>query len=218
MLKLIAFDFDGTLADSVEFCLSTFDVIFAKYLGDKAPSREEVYQCFGMNEPGVIRHFLGKENPEAEQEFYRIHRQLHPEKCPAPYSGVIDLLDFLKKKGLEMTILTGRSETTCQISMECLNMGHYFSKFQYGSPEKSDKSDHFLKLLKDTGLKREEILYIGDAVSDVTACRKAEITCLSAAWASSARVDELEKINPGLVFYSVEDMKKYLADFLDARG
>ena len=196
MIKLIAFDFDGTLADSVDFCLSVFDVIFEKYMGDKAPGREEVYQSFGMNEPGVIRHFLGKENPEAEQDFYRIHRQLHPEKCPAPYPGVIALLDFIKAKG---------------ISMECLNMGHYFSAFQYGSPEKNDKCGHLLKLLADTGLKSDEILYIGDAVSDVTACKAANVKCLAAAWASSARVEELEKINPGLVFRSVDDLKTYLS-------
>lgn len=214
MIKLIAFDFDGTLADSVDFCLSVFDIIFAKYMGDKAPCREEVYQSFGMNEPGVIRHFLGKENPEAEQEFYRIHRQLHPEKCPAPYPGTIELLDYIRGKGIPMTILTGRSETTCQISMECLNMGHYFSSFQYGSPEKNDKCGHLLKLLADTGLNNDEILYIGDAVSDATACQAAGVTCLSAAWASSARVEELEKINPGLVFRSVDAIKNYLAEKL----
>ena len=210
MLKLAAFDFDGTLADSVEFCLAVFDVVFKKYMGDKAPDREAVYQNFGMNEPGVIRFFLGKENPEAEQDFYRIHRELHMEKCPEPYPGVISLLDFLKEKGIEMTILTGRSETTCQISMECLKMGHYFSRFQYGSPEKNDKCGHLLKLLQDTGLQKDEILYIGDALSDITACKAAGITCLSAAWASSARINELEKNNPGLVFYSVESMKDYL--------
>ena len=95
--------------------------------------------------------------------------------------------------------------------MECLNMGHYFSAFQYGSPEKNDKCGHLLKLLADTGLKSDEILYIGDAVSDVTACKAANVKCLAAAWASSARVEELEKINPGLVFRSVDDLKTYLS-------
>ena len=93
-------------------------------------------------------------------------------------------------------------------------MGHYFSSFQYGSPEKNDKCGHLLKLLSDTGLNKEEILYIGDAVSDATACKAAGVTCLSAAWASSARIEELEKVNPGLVFRAVDDMKKYLEEIL----
>ena len=64
--------------------------------------------------------------------------------------------------------------------------------------------------MEERGLKRDEIIYIGDAVSDVEACIKAGVTCLTAAWAKSARIPELEKINPGLVFKSVADMKKYL--------
>ena len=55
MLKCIAFDFDGTLADSVDFCLQVFGRVFQKYMGDKAPDQEAIYQNFGMNEPGVIR-------------------------------------------------------------------------------------------------------------------------------------------------------------------
>ena len=30
MYKLIAFDFDGTLADSVDFCLHVFELVFKK--------------------------------------------------------------------------------------------------------------------------------------------------------------------------------------------
>ena len=42
MIKHVAFDFDGTLADSVEFCLAVFDKVFAKYMGEKAPDREAI--------------------------------------------------------------------------------------------------------------------------------------------------------------------------------
>ena len=212
MIKQIAFDFDGTLADSVDFCLAVYDIVFKKYMGEKAPAKEEVYQSFGMNEPGVIRHFFGKENPEAVETFNHYHRKLHAEMCPEPYPGIIDLLDYLKGTGVSMTILTGRSEETCKISMECLNMGHYFSGFQYGSAEKNDKCAQLLKLISEPGLKNDEIVYVGDAVSDATSSQAAGVKCLSAAWAKSARLDELEKINPGLVFRTVEDLKKYFRE------
>ena len=214
MLKLVAFDFDGTLADSVDFCLAVYLSVFQKFMGENAPDREQIYQTFGMNEPGVIRHFLGDASPEAEQEFYRLHRQLHAEMCPEPYPGILPFLDFLKEKGILLTILTGRAETTCQISMECLNMGHYFSRYQYGSPVKNDKCAQLLKLMEETGLTRDEIVYVGDAVSDAEACKAANVTCLSAAWAKTARIGELERINPGLIFRSVEEMQNYISEHL----
>jgi phosphoglycolate phosphatase-like HAD superfamily hydrolase len=70
MLKLAAFDFDGTLADSVDFCLSVFDKVFERFMGENAPTREDIYQTFGMNEPGVIRHFMQRFEPEADEYFY----------------------------------------------------------------------------------------------------------------------------------------------------
>ena len=212
MIKLAAFDFDGTLADSVDFCLACFDKVFVRFMGDNAPCREDIYQTFGMNEPGVIRHFMGGFVPEAEEYFYDLHRNLHKEWCSDVYPGCRDLLDFLQGKNIPMTILTGRSETTCRISLEVLNLGKYFINMQTGSPEKNDKASQMRFLLEKYNLQADEMVYIGDAVSDAEAAQRAGVKCLSAAWAKSARISELEKINPGLVFQTVEDMQKYIAE------
>jgi phosphoglycolate phosphatase len=57
-------------------------------------------------------------------------------------------------------------------------------------------------------------VYIGDAVSDVEACRASGVKCFSAAWAKSARLAELEQINPGLVFHSPDAMIGYLQEHI----
>ena len=210
MIKLVAFDFDGTLADSVDFCLSCFDMVFERFMGDKAPSREAIYQTFGMNEPGVIRHFMGGFVPEAEEYFYELHRKLHQEWCNDLYPGCRQLLDFLQEKSVPMSILTGRSEITCKISLEILDLGKYFINMQNGSPEKNDKAAQMRFLLEKYNLQPEELVYVGDAVSDVESAHRAGVKCLSAAWAKTARIAELEKVNPGLVFTRVDDMQNYI--------
>ena len=212
MIKLVAFDFDGTLADSVDFCLTCFDKVFEKFMQENAPSREEIYQTFGMNEPGVIRHFMGGFVPDAEEYFYTLHRNLHKEWCPDVYPGCRDLLDFLQAHAVPMTILTGRSDTTCRISLEILGLEKYFCNIQTGSPEKNDKASQMSFLLEKYALQPEELVYVGDAVSDAESAHRAGVKCLSAAWAKSARVAELEKINPGLVFTYVKDMQRYLTE------
>lgn len=212
MIKHIAFDFDGTLADSVDFCLAVFDKVFEKYMGKNAPEREQVYLNFGMNEPGVIRFFMGEWNAEAENDFYRFHRELHTQFCPEPFPGMVELLQFLKEHDIAMSIITGRSETTCNISLELLHLQHFFSGAQYGSPEKNDKAGQLRKVMQKNKLNADEFIYIGDAFSDVAACRAAGVKCLSAAWASTARISELEKVNPGLVFTSVAEMKHFIRD------
>ena len=212
MIKLVAFDFDGTLADSVDFCLTCFEKVFEKFMGDKAPCREDIYQTFGMNEPGVIRYFMGGFVPEAEEYFYTLHRELHTQWCADVYPGCRELLDFLQSKAVPMTILTGRSETTCRISLEVLALNNYFVDMQNGSPEKNDKAAQMRNLLNKFNIQPDELVYVGDAVSDAEAAQRAGVKCLSAAWAKSARIADLNAINPGLVFRQVKDMQQYIAE------
>lgn len=211
MYKLIAFDFDGTMADSVDFCLGVFDLVFEKHLGKNAPTREDIYQNFGMNEAGVINHYMGSIDQTAVEDFNRWHRELHSKMCPETFPGIIDLLKFLKSKGVRLTVLTGRSEATFKISMDFLKLNEYFESVQNGSAERNDKAAQLRKLMVANNLKPEELAYVGDAVSDAESSANAGVDCLSAAWAKSARIAELEKINPGKVFTSVKSMQEYLA-------
>ena len=208
-LNVIAFDFDGTLADSVELCLAVFDRVLRARLGDAAPSRDELLDIFGVSEPGILRRYLGDDAPAAEQEFYRILRELHPVMCPDVMPGVRELLGSLHRR-VRLVMLTGRCETTGRIALECLRLAEYFSDFRFGSPERNAKAAQLRALPGDLGVDPGEVCYVGDAVSDVRACREAGIRCLSAAWSSSAWTRELEEVNPGLVFPSIAALKKYL--------
>ena len=214
-MKVIAFDFDGTLADSVELCLAVFDRVLRAHLGDAAPSRDEVLSIFGVNEPGILRRYLGDAAPAAEREFYRILRELHPVMCPDVMPGVRELLESLRRR-VPLVLLTGRCETTGRIALECLRLDGYFSAFRFGSAECNAKAAQLRALPGDFGVDPGELCYVGDAVSDVRACREAGIRCLSAAWSSSAWTRELEEVNPGLVFPSVAALRDYLEARLPA--
>ena len=215
MIKLISFDFDGTLADSVDFCLEVFDIIFKKYMKEKAPAREDIFGCFGMNEEGVLRHFMGEDyKEEYMKEFAGYHKELHGKMCPDVFPHIREFLDFLKEKGVILTILTGRSAMTANISLEYLKIKDYFSFVQTGRAESTDKSFQLKLLMEKYSLTAEEVLYIGDGVSDVTSSRKASIKCLSAAWAKSARMEALKEVNGSLLFTSVKDMQNFLEEKL----
>ena len=53
-------------------------------------------------------------------------------------------IEFLKSKGVKLGIVTGRSETTCNISLEFLKMTQYFDFFYYGDTNKNDKAGQLL--------------------------------------------------------------------------
>ena len=71
-------------------------------------------------------------------------------------------------------------------------------------------------IMAQSGCSAEELLYIGDAVSDITACKEAGVRCLSCAWSPVVDAAQLETLNPGLVFSTVEELSAYLKKELQA--
>jgi phosphoglycolate phosphatase/pyrophosphatase PpaX len=61
-----------------------------------------------------------------------------------------------------------------------------------------------------TGLHKEEIIYIGDAPSDVKASREAGIAVIGAGWAPTAEPEALQAMKPDELFYSVKDLSDWL--------
>lgn len=70
--------------------------------------------------------------------------------------------------------------------------------------------NNIIKLLKKYCINKNEFCYVGDALSDVVACREVSVTCLSAAWSNSVDLKELKKINPNHIFNDVCSLKIFL--------
>ena len=66
------------------------------------------------------------------------------------------------------------------------------------------------EVIEEFSLGREEVLYVGDAPSDVKACRDCRIRIAAAAWAPTASIRELEEMHPDFVFTSVADFFDFL--------
>ena len=85
-----------------------------------------------------------------------------------------------------------------------------FDRVETGSSEKNRKSEAMNDILLYYKLKPDEMVYIGDTVSDIEACNAVGIQCLSAAWAVSTVYEQLEKYNSGHVFSSIQLLREYL--------
>lgn len=70
--------------------------------------------------------------------------------------------------------------------------------------------NNMIKLLKKYCINKDEFCYVGDALSDVVACREVSVTCISAAWSNGVGLEELKKINPNHIFNDVCSLKIFL--------
>ena len=208
MIKMIAFDFDGTIADTLPMCIEIFKKSVSPYAGHEL-SESEIMQTSGLNEKGMIKSIINDNWEPALNDFYINYEKMH-EICNKPFPGISDLITFLKEKNIIVSLITGKGKKTCYTSLCKLNMKNCFEDILTGNEKYRNKSDSIKSLLKKHSVKNNEFYYIGDAVSDVKACIQSNVTCLSAAWADNCDIQSLNDINPNLTFYSVIDLKKYL--------
>ena len=211
MLKAVIFDFDGTIGDTLKLVIESIREAVSPFM-DRELSDDEIADTFGPIEEGSILKFVDeKDYEEACKLLYDAYARLHREITPKPFAGVVDLIKYLKSKNLIVILATGKGAKTCEISLKQYQMENLFDKVKTGNPFKNNKAENFRELLADYKLQPDEMIYIGDTVSDIVSCREVGIRCLSASWITSCLdAQKLEAHNAGNVFYSIASLECYL--------
>ncbi|GFH93042.1 pyrophosphatase PpaX [Lachnospiraceae bacterium] len=207
MFKIVAFDMDGTIADTIPMCIKAFRNSISPYTGHEL-SREEILHTFGLNETGMVKAVVSQNWESAIEDFYCQYELLHNE-VTSTFPGILELIAFLKKKNITVALITGKGEKSCTITLKKLGLQKIFDETLYGSEISPNKKKNMEYLLKKYSISKEEFCYIGDTVQDIKDCQDIGVVCFSAAWQESVNADILEKENPDYVFYCVNDLYEY---------
>lgn len=214
MVKLVAFDLDGTIGDTIPMCISAFKKAVGPYVTHEL-SENEIIRTFGLNEEGMIRQVVGRHWEKALDDFYLQYIQEH-EMCPRPFPGITELIQKLRRHSLLTALVTGKGERSCFITLHKFGLEHSFDAIETGSPYKNRKSEAIDSLLERFHLQPDDVLYIGDTVSDVLSCKEAGVQCLSAAWAPNSPTEELLLANTGNVIKSIPDLERKFGPIINA--
>lgn len=206
MIKVAAFDLDGTIADTIPMCIEAFEQAVSPYAGHTL-SQEEIVQTFGLNETGMIKAVVSGGWEEALRDFYRIYARLLAQ-CGGPFEGIAALIDQLKQRGIAVALITGKGAESCRMTLEHFGLKDVFAEVMTGSEYRNVKADSMLALMNKYHVSADEFVYIGDAVSDVKASREAGVRCLSAAWSGSVDLAGLSEVNAGNVYETISDLAR----------
>src|SRR5665648_471270 len=110
MIKNIIFDLDGTLANSEELIINSFQHIYLKFKGSNR-SEEYIKSTFGATLKDVIKTEFS-ENPEIVLQEYRNYHHENFEKYMKLFNGAKEIIEYLYNNNYYLGIVTSRLEYT----------------------------------------------------------------------------------------------------------
>ena len=133
-MRLIIFDFDGTLVDSRKLIWESHRIVFGDF-GFPCPSREESLALIGMSLEKVLAQLAGPDAPVTEMTatYQRLLLRLReqPEFADAPFDGAAELLAMLAVRAdTRLSIATGHVAQTIEPVLKTLGWREYFCNLQ----------------------------------------------------------------------------------------
>lgn len=211
MKKLVIFDLDGTLLNTIaDLAQSTNHALAA--LGYPTHEEKEYNFMVGNGINKLFERALPEESRTEEnvlrvrKEFVPYYDQHNADKS-CPYPGITELLDELQAKGLQLAVASNKY----QAATEKL-IAHYFPNIRFtavfGQREGVNvKPDPTVvhDILKIAQLSSKDVLYVGDSGVDMQTANNAEVTSCGVTWGFRPRT-ELETFHPDYIVDKAEEI------------
>lgn len=191
MLKAVLFDMDGTLGDTLPLCVEAYRQSVAELTG-RTPGRKEVVSWFGLSDRGVLGGLLGMSPDDAAlpiDRFVAVYERLLPELAPAPFPGAVEILRAVKAAGLRVGLISGKEHYTAMPTIKYYGMEGLFEWYGLGLPTHNCKAERLQQVMQLWGLEPRELIYVGDAPSDISLSHSVGVRIINAAWAGTTQDD-----------------------------
>ena len=171
MIKGVLFDFDGTLANTIDLIVATFEHTCDTALGFK-PARQRIVDTIGLPLGDALELLSGIHEEERILELRQIYGAFNAANHDImikPIPGVTELLPKLKERGIKLAVVTSKKAYMLERGMQCLGMLPYIDTTvsvldtERGKPA----PDPMLLACERLGLAPRECLCVGDSPFDL---------------------------------------------------
>jgi phosphoglycolate phosphatase len=220
-MKLIVFDFDGTLVDSRALILECHRTVFTEF-GLPLPSQRESLSLIGKSLELVLAELAGANAPipEMVMAYGRVLPRLRADAAFAevPFDGIGGLLaDLSLTSGVVLGIATGHTSGAVVPALDVLGWRHFFRTIQAADMAPSKPHPGMLfQALEATGTKPEDAAFIGDTVFDMEMARSAKLRAIGVGWGYHG-AEQLIAAGAKQVVHDVAELRACIGDILDDR-
>ncbi|CAB3669315.1 MAG: HAD family hydrolase [Achromobacter sp.] len=204
---IAAFDFDGTLADTMPWFNSILNTVADKYGFRKIDLAER--ENLRHREASEILKYLGI--PLWKLPAIMTHvRTLMQDIDPSVqlFDGIADAVAQLKAGGVRLAVISSNSIENVQRVLGADTCA-LFDDYECGT-DLFGKAAKIDRLMRRHEVAPERFLLVGDEMRDIDAARKAGVRVASVAWGYN-HVDALRERKPDELILTVDDLPAILA-------
>jgi phosphoglycolate phosphatase len=215
MIKLVIFDLDGTLLNTLDDLADCTNHVLQK---NGYPTHEtDAYKYFvGNGVAMLVQRALPKETIETTYSKilndFMNHYELHKADKTAPYAGIVETLEKLQEKGILLAVATNKPH-------ELLSdlMCHYFPTIKWAAvfgnrkdvPIKPNPQVVYdiLEACRDAAyhISKNDILYVGDTAVDMETAQNVGITKVGVLWGFRTK-KELEQAHADYIIERPQEL------------
>ncbi|PMB76190.1 MAG: hypothetical protein C0177_07445 [Fervidicoccus fontis] len=211
----IMWDFDGTIADTTDLIIESYQQTFKHFFGFEYP-REKILSVFSlpMRESFIA---LGFEEDIIDRmlNYYRqYHESVFSSRIKA-YPGAREIIEELSKEGVVQAIVTSRRRRTTYEGIQLLKIAEFIQEVVCSEDVIRTKPDPepIEKVLERTNADKKTSFMIGDSQYDQMAAKQANIKFLGALW--GPRPESLYPDKNSFLISDFKEVKNYVFCYND---
>ena len=213
--KLVIFDWDGTLFDSVGQIVASLAYAAQVY---KQPFDPELGKSvIGLGLPEVMQ-ILFPHVPELQNDILQCYADHYVanSKGDAWFDGVDALLRDLEQRGILTAVATGKSRRGLDRVLSQTNSHARFAITRAASETQSKPHPQMLEeILAHTGVAAHEAIMVGDTHYDLEMAQRIAMPSIGVSYGVHS-VDELLQFAPQKIVHNVAELHAYLKTLLQA--
>lgn len=209
-MRLIIFDMDGTLVDTVGLIVETMTDAFTS-AGETPPDELAIRGISGITLPeaiGMLAPGFDEKRHGAVVDSYRRHYRGRAglEREPL-FKGAVEAIDRLRvQPGTILAIATGKGYQSATALLEAHGIRPHFHSVQTPSHNRGKPDPEMVHTaMAQAGATKAETVMIGDTVHDMRMARAAGVAAIGVAWGYHER-DDLRKAGADVVIETFDDL------------
>ena len=215
MKKLVIFDLDGTLLNTIADLAHSTNYALNK-LGYPTHEIEKYNFMVGNGIDKLFERAL-PEGEKSKENVLRVRKEfvpyydIHNADDSRPYPGIPELLSYLQDAGIQITVASNKYQAATQKLID-----HYFPEIHFtavfgqreGIKVKPDPTVVF-DILEVAKVTKEEVLYVGDSGVDMQTAHNGGLTACGVTWGFRSR-QELEDAGADHLADTPEALGEYI--------